>query len=277
MEVIIEYAILNNLIINCILLYLTLLALKLKTKRRYIFFASLVGTGFALALPMLPLYGFLAILAKLAVGFIMVVMLQFNLHKIVLKYILFLVFTFAFGGLILGVFAYLNVPVTQSAVANYSFDIPIGFIALGVFVATFVLVAGIKAVYRRKAVHQFMYNVSIKIKDKEVSAPAYLDSGNKLCEPKSQTPVIVISADMLSKWYEPDQCLSFVLGKVAELERAEFITVKTVAGSGKMLVFKPQEVKINGKNIEKDVLLGVSYKKFKDVFKYKMLLNPLVF
>ena len=264
--------ILDNMVINSLLLYLTAITLRLTPKWRLVLLSAGVGTAFALASPLLPLTGITAILVKLPVGLIMVTLLEMNARKLALKYVVFLLYTFCFGGALMGLFWYLEVTAEQALSFNYNTEIPVGAVLLAIVILAWLIKAGINSVYVRRAGACFLHKVSVTVNGKTVQMQGFLDSGNRLTDPVTNAPVVVVEADVLSKWFNAEESIKLLSGKAYG---AHMMSIRSVSGNGRMVVFSADKVEVDGKPQDR-VLLGVSTKKLEKVFGAKVLLNPLL-
>lgn len=100
----------------------------------------------------------------------------------------------------------------------------------------------------------------------------FVDSGNSLTDPISHSPVSIISLPIFLKMFPEitaDQILLHELDNV--ITDGHYIDYKTIGGQGKLFVFRPEKMQINGTKIT-DGLLGVAAKDFGNA-KYDALLN----
>jgi len=91
------------------------------------------------------------------------------------------------------------------------------------------------------------YNVSITfLNNKTINIIGFLDTGNNLYDPYKKRPILVINRDLI-KYYKP-----------------KFILVPCVTVNNESLIkcFKIKELKIDGKKITKEVLIGISDNNF---------------
>ena len=279
MVVVVEYVIIDNIVVNAILLYLTFKLLKQDISKWKVLLAASVGAGFALVSPLINLTGAWAFLVKLPVGLILVVLAGLNIKRLFAKYIVFLLATFLFGGACLAIFALIGVSAAESLTLTYSLDVPLGVILIAVVMLAWVLNACIKAIYKRKSLAGYIHTVSVTLNDKTVVVNGFLDSGNRLTDSKTEMPIVIMSADLLEKWFTKEQCLKLLLGKTEGMGLANphFIKVNSVGGKCNMLVFEAQGFSIKDETDKAHrVCLGITYKKFRDVFDAKVLLNPLL-
>lgn len=285
MVVYIEYVLIDNLVINFLLFLFTSNILKLNVKKTKMFYCSLLGAGFALIMPMLTFFGIVLFLFKIFVGVLLVSLLKkYNgLKEFFASLLTFLTATFMFGGLIYFVLDLLNAKTTNSGLLIYNFQLPMGFIILIIYFYSYFMFELIKNFYKRKTVNNFIYEVSIKNKEKTVFIKAFLDTGNRLIDNETNKPVIIINYKTFDALYGNISPTDLLLGKLDNipLKNSKFINALGANGKmGKILLFETDELKIfldNGVNIIKNAILGLSLLKFNDVLEYSVLLNPLLF
>jgi len=277
MTVYVEYAIIDNLVINALLLWFVFRTIKQPTPKLKIIASTIVGTAFALVLPLVQtqLYGLggasgvLMALIKLLVGALMVLIVQ---HKSLARYLLFLLlfvtYTFALGGAVYGV--------NQ---ATSAFPRAVTAVPMGVFIATavvfmWILFKLIKFLNVRHSINNYLRDVIITYKDNRFKITSYLDTGNRLVDPKSNAPVVIISMSLFLKMF-PDVDVMQLASNKLTLAEGHYIDYSTVASSNKMFVFQPSAFEIVDKRNKKtcDVRLGVSMRGFRDAVKYDALLN----
>ncbi|MDR3216738.1 MAG: sigma-E processing peptidase SpoIIGA [Clostridiaceae bacterium] len=222
MEVYIEFVIFDNLMINLLLIYAVKTVLKLKIRTRRMFFAALVGAGFAVSLPYIPAFHELY---KLGTAVLMP--LLFGGFKKFKGYLLnaavFVLLSFALGGAVFALGLWLPYFNGNSGVLGAS-------AAGGIFLlyATRQLVLGIRA-------RQVAGEAEVKIHTDGgvIIASAFIDNGNVLTDAVTGKPVIIITGGLLN-------------GTGITPER--LISVKTVTGERALpLVTLPLlEIKMSG-------------------------------
>lgn len=100
----------------------------------------------------------------------------------------------------------------------------------------------------------------------------FIDSGNSLVDPVSQLPVSIISLPVFLEMFPEITADKILLHELDEvITGGHYIDYKTISGKGKLFVFRPDKMQINGTKIT-DGLLGVAAKDFGNA-KYDALLN----
>ena len=287
MVVYLEYVLLDNIVITALLLWLTFRTVKLRHSRLGILLGALVGTVFAFVLPLVQLGGVLMFLIKLFIGAVVVFTAmslkprkapggRISFARFLLFYVVFVALTFAFGGAIYGIaFAFTG---TANSLTYFSQNLSV---PVGVFVAAAIAIAWllhllVKFLNMRHSINTCLRDVVITYKDEKFRVTSYYDTGNRLIDPKSRAPVVIITLSLFLKMF-PDVALEHVfLNRLAsaEIDDGHYINFSTVDSNGKMFVFAPSRLDVHeGRTIKthENVRLGVSLKGFKS--KFDALLN----
>ncbi len=275
MEVYIEYAIIDNMTIDLLILVLTAKINKLKVSKLRLFIIALFGTAIALISPLFS--GVILILVKVLCGVLMPLMLEKKTKpkRFIITLLSFFLITAIFGGTCLAVcnFLNLNFSVENGAITVYSF--PIGLALLISFIMYYIIKNLINHFYKQKRVSKFVYEVTFKLNDKFVKANGFLDSGNKLCDQSSLKPVTLINFDLFKQLTNAK--ISDVLLKKYErlpLKNIHEVELKSLAKSSKIMVFEIDNIVIDDKLKIDNALIGLSVVDFKDNLDADCILSP---
>ena len=248
MEVYIEYVIIDNFVIDCLLAVLTLKALRLSVNKLRIIIASVFGTVAALLLPLLrinviPLF-ILRVLVGAAMAFIM-----YN-HRNVKRYficlLMFFAVTFVFGGTVFGVMFLTGGDITAAALINYQSGVPLGLIILTICAAGFFLRQLIRFINKSKDISGFIRRAEIEVNGKSVKFDAFLDSGNQLYDKITGLPVIIVESTLLYGLIE-NTADNLLGNKAAQsmMKKGHYIEYSGLNGmKTKLFVFKPDKLAI---------------------------------
>lgn len=253
MSVYIEYAFLENFLLDGALLYLALKAGKTRVKAGKLAFSASLGGVFAVVFPLLILPVFLAFLLKSAMAILLCFCaypngkIEKNLSNFLLILACFFAFTFAFGG------ALIALEVTEAFVG-------LGVCVLGVFSLGF-----IKMLYKKRAVEKFVYDCEIACKQRAVRVFAFYDSGN-FASYKGKA-VHFLSPEVYIELFQ-EECLE---------KRLEKIVISTLSGEKTLSVFQG-DLRISEKG-EKLWIKGAYFAVSANMLSrgYKLLLNSKVF
>lgn len=273
MVVWVEMVIFENLLIDGLLLWLVLKSLRLKTNWVGLLLASFFGAGFALASPLIQVSGALAILIKIGAALAMSIMLCLNFRKLFFKTALFLLYTFAFGGCLIAIFAFMGVSVVDGMALGYLSEIPLGAILAGVVIFAICLSRVLSRIFKLAKVVRFCRPISITVNNRRIDFQGFLDTGNSLTNSGGK-PVVLVSSDELKRWFKPSQLLCLLMRKfdALNLKNAEIITVNSLAGSQNMLVFDAEDCSFGQRKVE--VAVGVCGKNFRFGDNFNAILSP---
>ena len=173
MTVYIEYAFLQNLLLDGVLLWLSYKGTKTSFRWGRWSLACLFGAVFAVVYPQLRLPSFLGTVLKISAGFFLC-LLAFGKVKGKREWGRYALFSgsffslsFLFGGALNGVAQGFSLDVMRAVVT------PLGFLALAIFCSYL-----FKRLYKKRTVWQYVYECEIASGDKRAQARGFFDSGN---------------------------------------------------------------------------------------------------
>lgn len=267
MVVYIEYAIIDNLVINYLLLKTATRCAEVKTKFLYLFISAIVGTLVAIVMPLFSLNNAYLIIIKILLGCLMVLISgkYVTFKKYLLTLLLFILFTFLCGGFIIALFLIAGIDYENYFLLNYDSVLPIGISVLIIYALTKVLVKITFILLKERNLRPFLRNCILIINGKKFKVKGFIDSGNSLYDYRSGLPVIVCSTSLYNKI------------KSNGLKKSlSSISFDTVSGSSEMKLYVIDKLLIyNGVtvNIYNNVFLGVSPFGFSSS-DYELLLHP---
>lgn len=232
MEVYVEYAILENLLVDGALLYLAQTAAGQRIHALRLLLASALGAVFAVLFPLLSMASWLTYLCKFAVGGLLCVIAikrQNGRGRYALTMLLFYALSFCFGGGLIAVFSAFGVEYYTVTGGGILSKVPVGGLlgALAVFVA--VGKWGVRKLYERKRACAHVYPCEIALGEKVVKVDGFLDTGNTASY--LGKAVCFVTPDVLYRLY----------GVAAPKER---MAVRTVSGGKQVGLFPVDEVRI---------------------------------
>ncbi len=202
MIIYVECVLFNNFAIDCLMLYLSLLTFKRKITIWRISISSLIGAVYALFSPLIDFTGDIVI--KILVAFIMCVLTAkiLSLKKLILLFAAFLGYSFAFGGIIIGI---MNMWQPFRETMSNPSNVNIGLMC-SIFVIVLAFSRKIFQLIQKKHISEGnVKKVIINQEKKIIREQAYYDSGNTLYY-KGIYPVIVMDESL--------KCEVFKLEKV---------------------------------------------------------------
>ena len=294
MYVYIEYLLIENIIINFIILYVTKGITRTETSKLRIFIASLVGSLYTLV----AFFPSLEFMVKFSIKFsisVLMIILTFNPAglKLFLKQIsVFYVISFAFAGAIIGIFYILNNNLDLTKFSFQSSDELMKFLVIGIIVAILLIRYMLKFHQARINKEQYITNIVIGLNNKEVELLALIDTGNSLKEPISQMPVIIVEYDALQNILpklvrdmylhkkELDlEVMTYIMEKMNEDIKFRLIPFKSIGNENGILIgFKPDSIKIylddGPKELKGDIIVAIYNDKLAEDEQYNGLLHP---
>lgn len=274
MVVYIEYALLENFVLDCTLLCLACHASKAAFSWKKLCFSGFLGALFALFFPFLSLPPFLEVWVKFLFGFVLclVVFMPIKRQKDWGRYAFtccfFFLFAFGLGGAILALYSAFSYTQNGYAITTAPFTL----VLCATLLFTLFLYALIKKWYQKRAVFAHIYNCAIAYKQRRVAVLGFYDSGN--FAQKNGTPVCFITPDIAYDLQSDEMWsdMSKTKGQVCDE-----LVVCSVGGEKTLSLFKADlEICMHGTILRKtDVYFAVSPHIISR--EYKLLLHTSIF
>ena len=252
MTVYVEYAVVDNMVIDCIILLLTKEVLNTNTKRTNIFLSALLGTAVAIVSPMFSSVVSFVIKIPLSISMVMIAFYPKKIKMFLAEYITFFASTFVLLGTCMGISEIFKLNVLKFDGFAVVYNFPVGFTVL-VCALTFVCVKNIMIYAHRKHRDDKLYfEVTLKNRGKVVLATGFLDTGNKLVHEGKD--VCIVDYKVFSKLFEDVDVLDIVLQRDVKIEKSQYIKVSSLGESKKILIFEIEELIVKDKSIRNAVL-----------------------
>ena len=199
MTIYIDVIILENLIMNCIILYATGLIAKIKMKWFGIIVASLIGTIYAVMQYITKLNIYSNIIIKTILSFIMVLVAfnPQNIKQMGKELILFYLTTFTFGGVATYLIYVLKPQEIMIKNGMYVGTYVLKVIFIGAILGTVILAISFKLVKNKINKKDMICKIKIGLNEKEIILDTMVDTGNMLKEPITGLPVAVVEKNSL--------------------------------------------------------------------------------
>ena len=267
----IEYVIIDNFIIDYLLLKTTMVSSRVKTKNLRLVLSSIIGTIVAVIMPFFEMSNGFLILLKLNLAFIMVIIAGefLSIKKLLISYAFFILFTFLFGGILIGVFYLADVDYVLYFSINYNSFLPVGISVLVVYAGAKFTIYLIKNLLKSRDIEPFIRLCVIIVSGRRYKVNGYIDSGNRLFDKSTGLPIVVISKRMFDKINSQEE----------KLILKSKMSIDTVGGKSVMQIYVLDKLLIyNGEqeNIINNVLIGKSEFNFESDGNYDLLLNPSI-
>ena len=238
MIVYIEYALIENFLIDGGLLLFSLWLLKRRISLVKISLSALLGAGFALLYPLLSLPLFLSCLLKFSVGILLVLLAskkENSIGRYALNALSFFFVCFLFAGFL---FAF------NDLFSSKGEKISLGGLLGGSVIFSFLLAKFIKKLYFKRKINGFLYDCELFSGNNRLAVKGFLDSGNTASF--NGAPVCFLSAKLLLDLIE--------VGQVCDE-----MQILTVNGEQKIKIFKIDKLwiySLNGLNIIEKVYVS---------------------
>lgn len=243
MKVYLDLVLFINFSFDFLLLLIVSLILKRNIKLKKIFYGGIVGS-LSTFLLFIKLNNLELFLYKVIISILMI-LITFNYKNI--KYILKNILYLYIVSIILGGFIYLincQFSYKHSGIIFFNNGFSINIILL-IIISPIMLYLYKKELDSYKLNESYYYKMDIYYKDKELNLNAFLDTGNKLKDPYMGLPIIVANKNVIDEKLIDD----FIL-----------VPINTVNNNSLIKCIKVK-IKIDGKDINKKVLLGLSKNK----------------
>lgn len=227
MTVYIEYAFLQNLLLDGVLLWLSCKGTKTPFRWGRCAFACVFGAVFAVVYPLLRLPNFLGVILKISAG-LFLCLLAFGGGKGKVPFGRYTLFTASFFSLSFLFGGALNT-VAQGVSTNFMRTVitPLGFLVLSVFCLRI-----FKKLYKKRAIWRYIYKCEIASEGKSVQALGFFDSGNTAT--KKDIPVCFVSPEIIfALWGDKLLLEGEEVGQVCDE-----MCITTISGRKKIPLYK---------------------------------------
>mgnify|MGYP005804251495 FL=1 len=199
MTVYVDVVLFENLCMNYIILFGTGYIIKLKIKHWRILVSSSIGAVYAILAYMgiFPLYANIVVKIILSLCMVYIAFNPKNIKAIIKELALFYLVSFALGGC---AFALLYIVRPQDIFMKdgvYIGTYPLKIALLGGVVGFIITYVAFKVVKTRMNKNELIYEIVLKINEKELTTKVMLDTGNMLKDPISNNPVVLIEKKIL--------------------------------------------------------------------------------
>ncbi len=260
MKVYIEIVILDNLVATSCIAALSYASLGIRVSVFRTALAAISGTIVSLSYPYWNMPIVLVIIARLAIGCALGVILFLGLEKTVVGVLVFLLQTCLVGGI-----CYFAAGFFAGGERAY---IPYALPSCVAALAFFGLRGIIRLTSAKRTQAGYKYDVAVTIRGRTAAMKGYLDTGNSLSDDVTRLPIVIVKLSSLDAAFGR----SVVAGSITGCKR-----ITTVGGRGKIFLIRPDEFRLYSTavgNKHRDVMLGVAENGF--ARREDILLNPSV-
>ena len=292
MTVYLDIIFVENILMNYIILFATLIILKVKNRGQQIrlFASSVIGSSYAIIvyLNIIPIYSNIITKIILSIVMIYVAFNPQNVKQLLKQLLIFYLTSFVFGGCAFALIYFIKPERVKMNNGVFVGTYPIKVTLIAGIIAFIITQIAFKINKIRLDSKNTFINIKIYYEEKILEVKALLDSGNMLKDPISGMPVIIIEKEILHKII-PEEILNYIENIVGGEEQREKTEVKKYLSkirmvpfmsigkeNGMLLGIRIDKVKIETEeiNIEKDnVIAGIYNQKLTKDNKYNALIG----
>lgn len=255
MTVYIDIIFLENLFMNCIILFATAIILKKPIKILRILISSGIGSAYAIIIYTSKLQIYSNVFFKIALSAVMsYIAFQPNKMRTFLKSLMiFYLTSFTFGGVTFALVYFIkpeNILFENGTLIGVS---PIKIILTGGIIGFIIITISFKNIKGKLTKKDMLCDITVLLNDKKTQVKAIIDTGNFLSDPITKMPVVVIEKEKLVGVLPSDvieNTMNFINGKDVEmgdyLSKIRIIPFKSLGKeNGLLLGIKADGVIIN--------------------------------
>lgn len=241
MKIYLDLIYIVNLIFDFVLLFFVSYFLKRRVKLYRIFLGALVGS-FSVVFLFLPLSNISLIFLKIITSILMILTTFGYQNKKYFKMnlIYLYIISIILGGILY--FVITNLKYNTNALSS---NLSLNFIIL-LFIGPILTFIYLKQEKNYKNTYSLIHKIQFDINNKTFTYNAYLDTGNKLCDPYKKRPILLV--------YDKNLIFSY--------EDSILVPYKTLEHEGVLKCKKVSNFKIDDKEINTNILVGITNKKF---------------
>lgn len=246
MKIYLDLVLFINFSFDLILLLTVALTLKRNIKIIRLIIGSLIGSLSVLLL-FIKINSIELFVFKIFISIIMI-LITFGYKN--LKYTIKNLSYLYISSIILGGFLYLlNIEFSykKEGIVFYHNGLSINFILL-LIISPLILYLYIKQNKELKNNYSYYHKIDIYYKDRILNLNSYLDTGNKLKDPYLNLPIIIINKNII---------------KEKDIDNYILVSINTINNNSLIKCIKPDKVNIDGIELKKNILIGLSPLKIK--------------
>lgn len=286
MTVYIDIIFLENLFMNCIILFATAVILKIPIKIIRIMISSTIGSVYAIIIYISNLQIYSNLFIKIALSAVMVY-IAYKPEKVksfLKNLMIFYLTSFTFGGVTFALVYFVkpeNILFENGTLIGVS---PIKIIITGGIIGFIIITISFKNIKGKLTKKDMLCDITILLNDKKTKMKAIIDTGNLLTEPITKLPVVVAEKEKLADIFPKaiiENTLNFINGETSKIEeylsQIRIIPFKSLGKeNGILLGVKVDGVIINYQNNEsfiKNVIIGIYENKLSSNGSYSALIG----
>lgn len=202
MTIYLDIVMLENVIMNYIILYVTAFLYKTKIRHFRILCSSIIGGTYAAVsfMQILQVYSSISLKLVLSIVMVYVAFSPKNLKKLLKQLMLFYLVSFAFGGIAFALLYFVRPQDILMKNGLYIGTYPIKIVFLGAIVGTAMIRLACVTIKGKFSKKDMFCKINISIMQKEKELTAMIDTGNLLKEPITANPVVVVEKSSLRRY-----------------------------------------------------------------------------
>lgn len=283
----------ENLVMNCIILFSTAKLTRSRYKKLNIFLASIIGSVYSVFY-YFPGYEYLYTWFLKLIFSLFIIALAFtpyNLKEFGRAIAVFYIVSLIFGGAAFGVFYFINGIKFSYQGIFYMESFPVKLLFASILSAYIIIKISWGYIVSKIRREKILMDVSVLQENKKIYLVALVDTGNSLTDPITNLPVLIaeyeIVKDLLpeeiQRIFEENKdnnlnVIASVLSKSEWMTKFRFIPFKSLGNENGMLIgFKPDAINVEDKNTKKnikDIIIAIYNKKLSKDGEYNALLHP---
>lgn len=286
MTIYLDLIFLENIFMNSIIIYATVIILKKEIKILRILLGSLVGAIYACVYYISNMEIYSNVVLKIILSLV-IVYISFGsngLKEFFREVLIFYLTSFTFGGVTFALLYFISPGNILLENGTLMGTYPLKMILIGGLIGFFIIIISFKCIKNKLSKKDMLCNISIVFKEGKVDINAIIDTGNFLKEPLTGKPVIIVEKDVLKKVI-PENILDYMEeiksgSKIIDnkyISKIRLIPFSALGTeNGLLLGIKPENFYINyqGKIMEnKDIIVGIYNKKLSKNNKYNALVG----
>lgn len=283
----------ENLVMNCIILFSTAKLTRSRYKKLNIFLASIIGSVYSVFY-YFPGYEYLYTWFLKLIFSLFIIALAFNpynLKEFGRAVAVFYIVSLIFGGAAFGVFYFINGIKFSYQGIFYMESFPIKLLFASILSAYIIIKFSWGYIVSKIRREKILMDVSVLQENKRIYLVALVDTGNSLTDPITNLPVLIAEYEIvkellpaeIQRIFEENKdnnlnVIASVLSKSEWMTKFRFIPFKSLGNENGMLIgFKPDAINIEDKNTKKnikDIIIAIYNKKLSKDGEYNALLHP---
>ncbi len=289
-----EVLLLENLIINFIILYVTKKFTKTSASIFRMFLAALIGALYCLVVFYPSLLFLTRFIMKVSISILMII-IAFNpvrFKKFIKLIATFYVVSFVFAGACIALFYLTDVKLYSGKGIFYIYNFSLKILIFAVVISWVLIKVTWGYIQNKISKNKIFIPITIKLNNKKINIKALVDTANSLKDPLTGTPVIIVqfsvikellpskTQEIFNKYNENNlDVIASVMSSSASEIKFRLIPFKSLGKeNGMLLGFIPDKVIIEGedKKIINEIIIGIYNNTLSKDDEYSALLHPEV-